>query len=145
MAYHTPGHPRSTVEVMSIRSEYPPGVLVTQLADARRDGESFEAAWPGALKSALDAERSPWEKREWRAVFTSMTATWRAAWERRPALGPEHALVGLLDDERVVPLPDRECAHCHGEIAPERKQIAIYCSDECRRAAVEKRRLAAAA
>lgn len=127
------------------RRAIPAAILFTQLADARRRGEDFAEAWPDALTAALAGVDAAWERREWATVLGEMTATWRAAWDRRPALGPEHALVGLLDDERVVPLPDRECAHCHGEIAAERKQIAIYCSDECRRAAVEERRLAAAA
>ena len=122
----------------------PAAVLFTQLADARRRGEHFAEAWPDALTEALACVGSSSERGEWRDVLAGMTSTWRAAWERRPASGPEHALGGLLDDERVVPIPERECERCHGEIGPERKQIAIYCSDECRRAAVEERRLAAA-
>src|ERR1039458_1816356 len=123
----------------------PATVLVSQLADARRQGASFETAFPPALERALAAAPNGQQRREWREVLGDMVLTWRSAWERRPAPGPEHALGGLLDDERVVPIPERECERCHGEIGPERRQTAIYCSDECRRAAVEESRLAAAA
>jgi hypothetical protein len=133
VAYHTPGHPRATVEVMSIRSEYPPGVLVTQLADARRDGEAFEAVWASALASALAVAPNGSERREWSTVLGEMVAIWRAAWERRPASAPEHALATVAQDPDRVPLPERECEHCRGEIGAERGRQAIFCSDKCRR------------
>jgi predicted nucleic acid-binding Zn ribbon protein len=75
-----------------------------------------------------------------------MTATWRAAFERQPAESRERALRALEDPERV-PIPDRECAHCGGEIAPGRGRRgapARHCSDRCRKRSYdEKRRLAA--
>ena len=103
----------------------PPRVLVERLASSRRAGLTFESAWPSALDSALAAASIGSERREWAHVLGEMVVTWRAAWDRRPASGPEHALGGLLDDERVVPIPERECERCHGEIGPERRQTAI--------------------
>ena len=123
----------------------PATVLVQQLSDARRRGEGFADAWPRALSSALAAAPNATERQDWATVLGEMVATWRGAFERQSASRHERALLGLLDDERVVPLPDRECLHCHGEIGPERKRGAIFCSRDCQRAVVEERRLAAAA
>jgi hypothetical protein len=50
-------------------------VLRQQLAEARRAGLRFEAAWPAALAVALQAAGR--ERGEWVAVLTGMTDVWR--------------------------------------------------------------------
>lgn len=84
----------------------PAAILAHDLAAARRRGEAFEEAWPGALSSALDAAQFPRERREWGDILGEMVATWRAAWERRPVSSPEAALLMLAVDGGV-PVPER--------------------------------------
>ena len=118
----------------------PAMVLVTQLADARRQGESFADAWPDALTEALACVGSSSERREWRDVLAGMTSTWRAAWERRPASAPEHAVVALAaDPERTEPASGRECERCFADIPPDRGARAIYCTEACSYAAKKER------
>jgi predicted nucleic acid-binding Zn ribbon protein len=111
----------------------PATILVTQLADARRDGQrSFETAWPLALSTALAAAPNGQQRREWREVLSDMVLTWRSAWERRPAPARELALVALAaDPERTEPATGRECEHCGLDIPPDRGSRALYCSNAC--------------
>ena len=86
----------------------PSTVLLSQLADARRRGESFEVAWADALAAALAVVEQVWERREWRHVLDDMTSTWREAYLRVPAGKPERALAAVAQDPDREPMPDRE-------------------------------------
>jgi predicted nucleic acid-binding Zn ribbon protein len=112
----------------------PPIVLRERLAAARRTGASFEQAWPGALKAAVDASR--WERTEWLQVLSDTVEAWRAGWERQPATRAEEALA-MLVLPGGEPLPERACEHCGSEIPPERGQHGPtrFCTDHCRKRA----------
>jgi hypothetical protein len=63
-----------------------------------------------------------------------MMSTWRAAYERRPAIPAEQAFAALTSDDRE-PIPDHPCGWCQKEIPPERLRLhARYCSDSCKAA-----------
>jgi hypothetical protein len=83
---------------------------------------------------------------EWAQVLGGMVEEWRAAWERRPATGPELALAIIATDDDRVPAPERECEHCGQEIPDERGRRgapARFCSAPCCHAARERRKVAA--
>ncbi len=111
--------------------------LLDRLASARAAGESFEQAWPDALRCALGvAER--FERQEWADVLAShdIAESWRHAFERRPPRPAEQALRALEDPDReTVDVLERHCARCGSAIAAERDPRARWCSDRCRRAA----------
>ncbi len=110
----------------------PATVLVTELAAARRRGEPFEQAWPGALAAAVAAAPDCWERSEWTEVLGAMVDTWRSAWQRLPATRHELALVALAAwREPGEPLPERPCAHCGAEMPADRHPLARYCDDRC--------------
>jgi hypothetical protein len=106
----------------------PPVELREQLAAARRAGASFDQAWPGALKAAVNA--SQWERAEWLEALSGTVRAWRAGWERQLATRPERALA-MLVMPGGEPLPERACEQCSGEIPPERDKRALFCSDGC--------------
>ncbi len=106
----------------------PPVVLRERLAAARRAGVSFEEAWQGALDAAVNASR--WERAEWLEVLLGTVEAWRAGWGRQPATRPERALA-MLVMPGGMPLPERACEQCDGEIPPERDRRALFCSDGC--------------
>jgi hypothetical protein len=117
----------------------PPVVLREWLAAARQGGVGFDRAWPVALAAAVDAAQ--WEREEWIDALLGTVEAWRAAWERRDATKPEQA-VAMLVMPGGVPLPERPCEHCDGEIPPERgtrSATARFCSDLCRRRASDLR------
>jgi len=111
----------------------PAAILLEQLVDARGRGEDFAAAWPHACRVAL-AGVSDDESEAWLRAFAGTSGSWRASYERQPAPAHERALLALVDDGRV-PLPDRPCAHCGGEIAKDAHHRVRYCSAACRSAA----------
>jgi predicted nucleic acid-binding Zn ribbon protein len=110
----------------------PAATLVELLAAARREGVTFERAWPDALAAALTVVQTKWERSEWASVLGSMASTWRDAFERVPADGRERALATVAQDPDRVPIPDRECERCGEEIPPDRGPLAIYCSGDCK-------------
>jgi hypothetical protein len=113
----------------------PAAVLTQHLAEARRQGEVFAHAWPGAVGAALASTPNESERNEWAAVFGGMVATWRAAFDREPTTRTEAAMLRLADPDRV-PLPAHPCEHCEEEISPARvRRHARWCSDRCRQAA----------
>lgn len=117
--------------------------LRERLAAARRAGASFDEAWPGALKAAVNA--SQWERAEWLEALSGTIEAWRAGWEHQPATRPERALA-MLVMPGGEPLPERACEQCDGEIPPERDKRALFCSDGCaKRAAYLRERERAAA
>jgi hypothetical protein len=127
------GHARRRDRVVVVR--LPPVVLREQLAVARRARVSFDQAWPAALKATVNA--SQWERAEWLEVLSGVVEAWRAGWERRPATGSEEVLAALVMPGGV-PLPERACEHCGGEIPPERGTYGVparFCVDRCRRRA----------
>lgn len=91
---------------------------------------------PDALAVGVAVAADTRERREWLSVLGEMMQTWRDAWERRAASRPEPGVSVVADDpERCVPLPERECEHCQGEIPADRGRKgapALYCSDRCR-------------
>jgi hypothetical protein len=119
----------------------PPEALRERLATARRDGVSFDEAWPVALAAAMNTAQ--WEREEWQDILPSMVETWRAAWERRDATGAERAVLALVAPGGT-PLPERACEHCGKEIDPDRHRNTRFCSDGCRRRATYLRERAAA-
>jgi hypothetical protein len=81
----------------------PATVLLDQLADARRVGQAFDDAWPGAVQNALATAQDAPSRREWTTVLGELTEAWRAAFERRPASEPESAISFVaLDGEPVA-------------------------------------------
>jgi hypothetical protein len=119
----------------------PPVVLREQLATARRDGVSFDQAWPVALTAAVNAAQ--WEHEEWQGILSGMVEAWRAAWERRDATRPEQALAVFVRPGGEQ-LPERACEGCGQEIPADRNRNARFCSDPCRRHATYLRERAAA-
>jgi hypothetical protein len=85
------------------------------------------------------AAPNEWERNEWATVLTGeMVETWRGAFERRPASGPERALRAVADDPERVPVPERTeraCEHCSGPIPDDRDPRTRYCCDRCRKTA----------
>lgn len=66
------------------------------LRTCRERGASFDSAWAevvGALRGV--------GAREWREVLNATRAGWRAAYELRPPVRAELALVAFLQDDRV--------------------------------------------
>jgi hypothetical protein len=119
----------------------PPEALRELLAAARREGVSFDQAWPVALEAAVGAVQ--WERAEWRDILSSMVGTWRAAWERRDASSAEQAVLALVMPGGS-PLPERACENCDVEMPADRHRTARFCSDACRRHATYLRECAAA-
>ncbi len=110
----------------------PAAVLVEQLAAARREGVTFERAWPDALAAALTVVQTKWERSEWANVLGGMVEVWRDAFERVPASRHERALAAVAQDPDRQPMPDRPCERCGEEIPPDRGPLAIYCSGDCK-------------
>jgi hypothetical protein len=126
---------------MRERDMTPPEVLRERLATARRDGVSFDEAWPVALAAAVNAAQ--WEREEWRDILSRMVKTWCAAWERRDASRAEQAVLALVMPGGT-PLPERACENCGVEMPVDRHRTARFCSDPCRRHATYLRECAAA-
>jgi hypothetical protein len=126
-----------------------PAILLDRLAAARRAGQAFEEAWDPALAAAVQAADTGRDRREWLEAFRGTLESWRGAFERRSAPRCERALRVVAEDPERVPVPERECEHCHGPIPAGRGRPfapAKFCADECRRAATrERERLARAA
>jgi hypothetical protein len=122
----------------------PATVLVEQLAAARREGVTFEQAFPDAVAAALAVVQTKWERSEWASVLGGMVATWRDAFERVPAGRCEQALAAIAADPDREPMPDRPCERCAGEIPPDRGPLAIYCSGDCKDSTNRERERAAA-
>ncbi|HXW59238.1 MAG TPA: hypothetical protein VEJ23_07140 [Solirubrobacteraceae bacterium] len=108
-----------------------PAALLEQLAAARRRGEGFDRAWPDAVGMALEAADAA-DRQGWAEALNSLADAWRASFERRPPSRQEHALAVVASDPDRVPVPDRECARCGGEVPPDRPRRASYCSQDCR-------------
>lgn len=121
-----PGESEPANHVVLMRR--PTVALKEQLAAARRAGASFDEAWPGALKAAVNA--SQWERAEWLEALSGTAEAWRAGWERQPATRPKRALA-MLVMPGGEPLPERACEQCGREIPPERDKRALFCSDSC--------------
>jgi predicted nucleic acid-binding Zn ribbon protein len=121
-----PGESKPADRVVLVRR--PTVELREQLAAARRAGASFDEAWPGALKAAVNA--SQWERKDWLEALSGTVQAWRAGWERQPATRPERALA-MLVMPGGMPLPERACEQCGREIPPERDRRALFCSDGC--------------
>jgi hypothetical protein len=119
----------------------PPEVLREQLATARRDGASFDRAWPVALAAAVDT--ASWEREEWVDALSGTIEAWRAAWEHRDASRTDRALL-VIARPGGTPLPKRACENCGVEIPVDRHRTARFCSDPCRRHATYLRERAAA-
>jgi len=45
-----------------------------------------------------------------------MAQMWRDAFERRPGSRPERAVSAVAEDPECVPLSQRPCKHCGGEL-----------------------------
>jgi hypothetical protein len=122
-----------------------PTVLLEQLAAARADGTTFAHAWPPALDVALAS--SALEREDWAAALEETIDSWRAAFEGCVATRSERALAIVAVDPDRVPIGDRECAHCGGEIPATRGRQgpARYCSPRCKRDAAYARERAALA
>ena len=118
-----------------------PTVLREQLAEARAAGSTFAQAWPAALDVSL-ASSAPLERDDWSVALDETSDSWRAAFERQAAPRRERALAIVAVDRvatvepDMVPIGDRECAHCGGEIPDERGRRgapARYCTPRCKR------------
>jgi hypothetical protein len=115
--------------------------LLERLASARRAGLTFDQAWPTALGEAVRVAHRR-DREEWAEVLGSMSSSWRAAFERRPATGPELALAIIATDSDRVPMPERECERCRRAIPDDRGRKgapAKFCGEDCRREAHRER------
>jgi hypothetical protein len=126
----------------------PAELLGHALADARRAGDRFDAAWTTALSGAT-ADLPADERARWRAALHETRSAWQAAWERRPPTRAQRELLTVASDpERVEPCAvelyadERLCECCGASIAPGRDPRTMYCTARCRRAAYELRRAA---
>jgi len=80
----------------------PSATLSKKLAEARRQGESFQDAWPVALEAALAGEPNRRQRGEWQMIFTDQVDVWRGAYERHgPADRSGLALRRLEDSDAV--------------------------------------------
>jgi hypothetical protein len=114
----------------------PARILAERLADARREGATFARAWPTALSAALAAVEDKSERARWQDVCSELVDVWRSAFAREaPDVPAQAAFTRLADPERCVPVPERECRHCGGEIPAALGRKAVFCGDECVRAA----------
>jgi hypothetical protein len=119
----------------------PPEALRELLAAARREGVSFDHAWPVALAASVSTVQ--WEREQWEDVLSSMVETWRAAWERRESTSAESAVLELVMPGGT-PLPERACENCGAEIPADRHGNARHCTDGCaKRASYQRERTAA--
>lgn len=74
----------------------PAQLLGQHLADARRRGEAFDAAWPAATVAALiGSAGGVREGALWRHALTETRGAWEDAWDRREATGPQAALLAV--------------------------------------------------
>lgn len=80
--------------------------LGQDLADARRRGEPFEAAWPEAVKRATAGQRTD-DRQAWASAFTATRDAWASAWERRPATRAQRAVLAVATDPDREALPER--------------------------------------
>ena len=77
------------------------------LADARRDGETFEQAFESAVDYVLSCLDGPREDRhQWRVAFYSQRRVWQAGYERQ-TIGRTRLTGDLID---LVDLDDAEAA-----------------------------------
>jgi hypothetical protein len=104
------------------------------LAEHRRTGLPFGAAWTAALAALPAAERD-----EWFEALQDTAGSWKAAYQHRPATRAELALLAAGDPEREpTDEPDaweRICAMCQGVMPATKQRNARYCSYGCQRAA----------
>ena len=106
--------------------------LRVQLESARRQGVSFEAAWPVAVNRTRAGT-------DWLVAFAASRGAWQRAYDRLPPTDSDRAILvladgmsGVLDssdDDDDVRVCER--AGCDRPIKG-RKAAARYCSDECR-------------
>lgn len=111
-------------------------VLRVALEDARREGVSFEVAWPEAV-------RATGASADWLAALAASRSAFERAYNREPptvadrvlALIAEGITVGDVDDHDG-PVCDRE--GCERPIV-DRPPSARYCSEDCRALAAKLR------
>jgi hypothetical protein len=76
----------------------PASVLLGQLADARRAGQTFEDAWEPAVAAALCSVADPREHSAWVKALAATREAWQRSYERRPCPRPELALRTVVED-----------------------------------------------
>jgi hypothetical protein len=81
----------------------PAARLVDLLADARRSGQDFGAAWPCCVAEAVGGA-APRERDDWHVALGETAAAWGAAYARRPATTAQRALHAVAVDPERVPL-----------------------------------------
>ena len=80
----------------------PAAAVRRALEESRVRGVPFDVAWEAAVaelprgRSQLTAARGEQHAAQWRAAITSAEASFRAAYERRPAPRGERALASML-------------------------------------------------
>jgi hypothetical protein len=67
-----------------VDSSTPLKVLRRHLVAARRRGEAFQAAWPTAVKIALQ-DVKPSQRREWRECLEHTRSTWQRCFDQTTA------------------------------------------------------------
>jgi hypothetical protein len=122
----------------------PAARLVDLLADARRSGQEFDAAWPCCVAEAVGGA-APRERDDWRVALDETAPAWAAAYARRPATRAQRALLAVAADPDRVALPAHgACARCDAPLpSPRHGQARKWCSDRCRREASRRVPLAA--
>jgi hypothetical protein len=116
-----------------VASSTPLKVLRRHLVAARRRGEAFQAAWPTAVKIALEDVSRP-NRREWRECLEHTRSTWQRCFDQEPATPAELAMVNarMLIDRQ--PLPDVWCEQCGGPLGADPIGHK-YCGRDCSREA----------
>lgn len=111
-----------------------------QLAEHRRAGLPFDAAWPATMRALPATEREVWAE-----TLEATAHAWEAAYHRLPATQPERALSAAGGDpEREIPTGqadpwERACQGCGGPIGAHRQRNAVYCGCACQRAVYRER------
>jgi hypothetical protein len=116
--------------------------LVELLAEERRAGASFEAAWERCVVDATRIASSRSEAREWMEALTATMVAWRAAYARQPPSRGDWALALVADgsdreplDRGAAPLAGPLCPQCDAPVTEARTgRPRVYCGDACRRA-----------
>lgn len=63
----------------------PARVLGEHLAAARRNGATFDDAWPAAITHAIAHSARSDDTTDWKAVLEATRSAWSSAWDRAPA------------------------------------------------------------
>jgi hypothetical protein len=111
-------------------------VLRVALEDARREGVSFEVAWPEAV-------RATGATADWLAALDASRSAFERAFNREPPTVADRVLALIAEDITVGDVDDDEWRICERSGCERRMEgrpaKARYCSEECCKLACRER------